>query len=60
MRLVKLPPHPLEETEKLEQLRALAHGFRIAVLDTTQTAPGIDTPADLDAAKTYLKSLETA
>jgi 3-deoxy-manno-octulosonate cytidylyltransferase (CMP-KDO synthetase) len=59
MRLVKLPPHPLEETEKLEQLRALAHGFRIAVLDTTQTAPGIDTPADLDAAKTYLKTLET-
>jgi len=51
-----LPPHPLEEVEKLEQLRALAHGARIAVIETGQTAPGIDTPADLEAAKAYLTS----
>jgi len=49
-----LPPHPLELTEKLEQLRGLAHGARIAVIDSTQTAPGIDTPEDLERARTYL------
>jgi 3-deoxy-manno-octulosonate cytidylyltransferase (CMP-KDO synthetase) len=58
MEFVRLPPHVLEETEKLEQLRALAHGARIAVLETTQTAPGIDTPADLEAARLYWKTLE--
>ncbi|MDF3128679.1 3-deoxy-manno-octulosonate cytidylyltransferase [Kiritimatiellaeota bacterium B1221] len=51
-----LDPHPLEMTEKLEQLRALAHGARIAVIDSDQTAPGIDTPEDLEAAITYLQS----
>ncbi|MEX2607272.1 MAG: 3-deoxy-manno-octulosonate cytidylyltransferase [Kiritimatiellia bacterium] len=50
-----LPPHPLEETEKLEQLRALAHGARIAVIESAQTAPGIDTPEDLEAAHDFLK-----
>lgn len=50
-----LPPHPLETTEKLEQLRALAHGASIAVIETSQTAPGIDTPEDLEAAHDFLK-----
>lgn len=49
-----LEPHPLERTEKLEQLRALAHGAKIAVIETDPTAPGIDTPADLQAAKDFL------
>ena len=44
-------PSPLEELEKLEQLRALEHGLRIAV-HVAQTPPpaGIDTPADLERA----------
>lgn len=46
-----LPPHPLEQTEKLEQLRALAHGASIAVIETRETAPGIDTPEDLRVAR---------
>jgi 3-deoxy-manno-octulosonate cytidylyltransferase (CMP-KDO synthetase) len=50
-----LPPHPLEITEKLEQLRALAHGATLAVIETAQTAPGIDTPEDLEAAHVFLK-----
>ena len=43
------PPTQLEMTEKLEQLRALWHGHRIAV-HVTDSAPGIgvDTPADLE------------
>ncbi|MFC0398430.1 3-deoxy-manno-octulosonate cytidylyltransferase [Paraburkholderia rhizosphaerae] len=39
---------PIEQTEALEQLRAMWHGDRIAVLVTSDTPPpGVDTPADL-------------
>ena len=43
-----LPPAPLEETEKLEQLRVLEHGFRIAVVLADAPHPGIDTPEQYD------------
>jgi 3-deoxy-manno-octulosonate cytidylyltransferase (CMP-KDO synthetase) len=44
-----LAPAPLEETEALEQLRALWHGHRIAVVvSDTEIPPGVDTPADLE------------
>ncbi len=43
-----LAPAPVETFEALEQLRALWHGYRIAVVITDGTpAPGVDTPADL-------------
>jgi len=43
-----LAPAPIEGFEALEQLRALWHGYRIAVEITRGTpAPGIDTPEDL-------------
>ncbi len=39
----------IEAFESLEQLRALWHGYRIAVLVTEQAVPpGVDTPADLE------------
>ena len=46
----KLPVAPLEKAEALEQLRALWHGHRIAMV-TSETAvpPGVDTPEDLKA-----------
>ncbi len=56
LKLVSHPPHLLEETEKLEQLRALALGATIAVLKTDQPAPGVDTPADLDAARKFYQA----
>lgn len=44
----QLPPVLLEQWESLEQLRALAHGFAIHVVDCACTpAPGVDTPEDL-------------
>ena len=47
---LSLPVSPLEQTEALEQLRALWHGFRIAVSVSAAAAPpGVDTPEDLDA-----------
>ena len=49
-----LPQAPLEQLECLEQLRALWHGYKIAV-HTTERSPGIgvDTPADLMAAREF-------
>ncbi|BAF70103.1 3-deoxy-manno-octulosonate cytidylyltransferase [Nitratiruptor sp. SB155-2] len=42
-----LPTAPLEQIEKLEQLRALYHGYRIAMVEVTSQSIGIDTPEDL-------------
>ncbi len=48
-RFVTLEPSPLEEVEKLEQLRALWHGDRIAVATAESLpGPGVDTLADLE------------
>lgn len=44
----QLAPTPLEEQEKLEQLRALEHGHRIFVAATAMGAQGVDTPEDLE------------
>ncbi len=44
-----LAPSPLEQTESLEQLRAMWHGYRIAVVTTEHgPGPGVDTPEDLE------------
>ncbi|NOT06891.1 MAG: 3-deoxy-manno-octulosonate cytidylyltransferase [Gemmatimonadales bacterium] len=53
-RWVSLRPTALETAERLEQLRALAHGitFGIAFLDAP-VLPGIDTPDDLRRAEAY-------
>jgi 3-deoxy-manno-octulosonate cytidylyltransferase (CMP-KDO synthetase) len=58
-RWVSLPPHPLELSERLEQLRALADGLAIGVA-TVPAAPGvrgIDTEEDLLAANARWSSL---
>ncbi len=51
---VKLPPSPLELTEKLEQLRALEAGMTIAVAQISAAPGGIDTNDDLTAARRRL------
>ena len=48
-RFPQLPPVALEQHESLEQLRALAHGFGIAVIELPEALPsGVDTPEDLE------------
>lgn len=51
LRLAELPPTPLEEVEKLEQLRALEYGIKIRCLHTDFKGLGVDTPADLARAE---------
>ena len=42
-----LPVGPLEQVEKLEQLRALENGYKIRVAETEYESLGVDTPEDL-------------
>ena len=49
LKYVQLGPTPLEQTEKLEQLRALEHGYPIAVVKTHVRHHGIDTPQQYEA-----------
>ncbi|MBF8258000.1 MAG: 3-deoxy-manno-octulosonate cytidylyltransferase [Actinobacteria bacterium] len=49
-----LPPSPLEEAERLEQLRVLESGYRIRVVDVAHDSVGVDTQEDLAAVKERL------
>ncbi len=55
-RFAALAPGRLEQEESLEQLRALEHGYRIQVAETTYRGFGIDTPEDLERARALLGS----
>jgi 3-deoxy-manno-octulosonate cytidylyltransferase (CMP-KDO synthetase) len=50
-RFVALPPAPLEQREKLEQLRALEAGMRIDATIVDSVPLGVDTAADLERAR---------
>lgn len=54
--LVKTPPCPLEEAEKLEQLRALYLGARMFVAQTKDFGLGVDTPDDVPKAEAALRA----
>jgi 3-deoxy-manno-octulosonate cytidylyltransferase (CMP-KDO synthetase) len=47
LRLVKFPVSPLENAEKLEQLRALENGIPIAVVQVNYDSVGVDVPEDV-------------
>jgi len=46
-----LPLGELEQAERLEQLRALEHGYRIKLIETGFNTIGVDTPEDLEKVK---------
>jgi 3-deoxy-manno-octulosonate cytidylyltransferase (CMP-KDO synthetase) len=46
-RFAALPPSPLEQTERLEQLRLLENNINLYVTETTHDTIGVDTEADL-------------
>ncbi len=52
-----LSPAPMEKLEKLEQLRALWHGYEIAVFETPDApVAGVDTPEDLERVRALFQS----
>lgn len=53
-RFVALPPSPLEQREKLEQLRAIEAGMRIDVAVVDAVPLGVDTAAHLERARALL------
>jgi len=59
-RFVAMPPSPLEQREKLEQLRALEAGMRIDAVVVDDVPLGVDTPHDLDRARAIVAARRTA
>ncbi len=56
LRLVKFPVSPLENAEKLEQLRALENGIQIAVVKVDYDSMGVDAPEDIGRVETLLRN----
>jgi len=56
LRFTKWPLAPLEQIEKLEQLRYLYQGVPIRMVETTAPSVKIDVPADLIMAEEFLKT----
>jgi 3-deoxy-manno-octulosonate cytidylyltransferase (CMP-KDO synthetase) len=54
-RFCTTPPSPLEQREKLEQLRALELGLSIWAAVVDETPISVDTPADLEAARAFAR-----
>jgi 3-deoxy-manno-octulosonate cytidylyltransferase (CMP-KDO synthetase) len=54
--LASLAPTPLEQSERLEQLRVLEHGYRIRCVETASFSLGVDTPEDLARVRALMNS----
>ena len=59
-RFVRWKPSAYEQTERLEQLRALEHGTRIRVFVTDHVSFGIDSPGDVARVEARLAAEERA
>lgn len=59
-RFVSMTPSPLEQREKLEQLRALENGMRIDVAIVDTVPLGVDTPDDLERARAVIAAADAA
>lgn len=57
-RLTSLPQHPLERAESLEQLRALAAGMKIKVLESQSDSIGVDSPDDAERVEALLRAMK--
>ncbi|MGE5816017.1 MAG: 3-deoxy-manno-octulosonate cytidylyltransferase [Acidobacteriota bacterium] len=56
LEFARMAPTPLERLEALEQLRAIEHGIRIAVVETRHNTIGVDTPDDLEKVRRVLNA----
>lgn len=51
----RLPKGKIEETERLEQLRALEYGYSIKAVETAHTSLGVDTPEDVKKVEALMR-----
>ena len=51
----RLPPTPLERAESVDMLRAVEHGLRVRLVETTAATHAVDTPEDLRLVESLLK-----
>jgi len=58
MQFAALKQTPLEQAEKLEQLRMLECGFKIGVVITGHVSIGVDTPRDLEVVRCIIRESE--
>ena len=54
-----LPEGELEKAERLEQLRALEHGYKIKLIETRFNTIGVDTPQDLEKVRQKMQEDRT-
>lgn len=54
LKILKLPPTPLQMEEDLEQLKILEYGYRIKVAITPHSSIGVDTPEDIQKLERWL------
>jgi 3-deoxy-manno-octulosonate cytidylyltransferase (CMP-KDO synthetase) len=59
LRYSDLAMGPLEEAERLEQLRALENGYKIRVVETEYESLGVDTPEDLARVSQLFEALSS-
>lgn len=57
LEFTKWPQTQLEQIEALEQLRALAHGVKIKVVEACSTSIGVDTLVDLERVRSTIADL---
>ncbi len=55
LRYAEMKPTPLEQSEKLEQLRILEHGYRIKARVTDYDSTPVDTQEDLDKVRELIR-----
>lgn len=58
LKFAKMEPTPLEEAEKLEQLRVLENGYKIKVVQTKYNSIGVDTKEDLEKVRKIVSSMQ--
>ena len=56
MRFSALPATPLQQAEDLEMLRAMEHGFTIAVAEVQHHSPDVNVPSDIEEVQRWIKS----
>jgi len=55
LKMKDLPSSPLEEAEKLEQLKVLANGYTIKIIETPCPTIGVDYPEDIHRIEKWIE-----